>query len=376
MKISCTHANLATALQYLEWVVGRQSHLPILSNILFEAEQGRLRLLATNLEIGVIAVVGSKVEREGRAVLPAKILSQFIQNTDSNEVIHIELEGNRVVVQNGRDEVKVNVVESKDFPLIPEFTGEYKVRFPQKVITDGLKKVLFAVSTNESRLELTGIYMSASERGVHLTATDSFRLSEVTLVVSELNSEISALAEFLKEIGGVILPKDTLQELSRIGVDEDSVAIAIQDNQVFFEVAGVKIVSRIIQGRYPEYQQIIPKEFQLTVMVARDDLIRALKMAAGFAQYGSSEVEFWFSAENGSITLTTVSSGVGEQQAVVVAEEGITEDRRIIFQPRHLLEGVAALEGSRVSFHLNTKDMPVLLTGEGPHLYLVMPIRK
>lgn len=378
MKLSCTHENLIRTLNYLEWVVGRQSHLPILSNILFEAENGRLRLLATNLEIGVVAELGAKVEEEGKIALPAKLLVQFVQNLDPQEIVHIYTQGSQVVVENNKDRICLNSVDSRDFPLIPEYQDNYSLRFTGLSLTEALKKVVFAVSTNESRVELTGVYISASERGIHLTATDSFRLAEVTLLSME-SHEKTNLEVFLRDQGGVILPVDALQELTRIIHDADTVvSMAIKDNQVFFEVDGVKMVSRIIQGKYPDYQQIIPKDFQISMKVGKQELIRALKMATSFAQYGSGEVRLGFLSESGTLEISTISSGIGEQKTIISVSEAFHEDRELIFQPRHVLEGVNALFGEFVTFHINTKDTPVLITGENKkeHLYLVMPVRK
>lgn len=378
MKLTCTHHNLSTTLNYLEWVTGKQGYLPILSNILFEASHGQLKLSATNLEIGVVAVVGAKVEQDGKVALPAKLLTHFIQNINPNEVISIVANGNQVVVGNDTDQITLNSVESKDFPIIPEYTGDYPLTLSSVAFDEILKRVVFAASTNENRIELTGIFFSASERGIHVTATDSFRLSEYTLLGME-TSEKEQLSEFLTTQGGVILPINTLQELGKILQGEGgSILMAIHDNQVFFQINGIRLVSRVIQGRYPEYQQILPKDFQLLVEVNRQEIVRSLKMATSFAQYGSGEVIFHFSAEKGSLEIKTVSSGVGEQRASITLQEAPSEDREIIFQSRHLLEGVNALSGEKVVFQMNSKDMPVLLRGERAEeqLYLVMPVRK
>jgi DNA polymerase-3 subunit beta len=272
-------------------------------------------------------------------------------------------------VENGRDEIRINSVESKDFPLIPEYTQTYPLELPVRVLSEALKKVLFAVSTNESRIELTGVLLTASDRGIHLVATDSFRLSEVTL--PQVDSEsYKTLQAFLQTKNGIILPVETLQELSRV-IEHEAVSVhmALEDNQVFFEIGGVRIVSRVIQGKYPDYQQILPKEFQSTITLPRGELIRSLKMAASFAQYGSGEVQFVISAEKSTLEIVTTSSGVGQPPS---------EDKTFIFQPRHLLEGMNAFSSETIILHLNTKDMPVLLTGDNPEsqIYLVMPIRK
>lgn len=379
MKFSCTHENLLTTLSYLEWVVGKQSHLPILSNILFEAEQGKLRLSATNLEIGVIAFFGVKIEEEGKMVVPAKLLNNFIQNLDPEQVIEIHQEGTQMVVENGKNEIRIQSVESRDFPIIPEYTGEYQVEIAGSILEEALRKVVFAVSNNESRIELTGVSLSISPRGIHMAATDSFRLAEYTL--EGLGSEQkTALEQFLQEQGGnVILPVDTLQEIGRIlQKNPGKVGIVIEENQIFFAIGSTRVVSRIIQGRYPEYQQIIPKEFRIGAKVAKSELLRALKMATTFSQYSSGEVKFRFTTDGELLEVTTSSSGVGEQRTRVRLEEPIMEDIELVFQGRHVLEGVNTLSGDIITFRMNTKDTPVLITGEDPesHFYLVMPIRK
>lgn len=379
MKLSCTHKNLASTLAYLEWVVGRQSHLPILSNILLEAEQGKLRLSATNLEIGVIAFFGAKVEESGKIAVPAKLLTHFIQNLDQDEVIEIRSEGTQVVVENGKDEIRIQSVESKDFPIIPEYNGEYPLTLEGNTFEEALKRVVFAVSTNESRMELTGVCLSLSPRGVHMAATDSFRLAEYTF--NELgNGQKTLLEQFLTNQGGtVILPVDTLQEIGRIlQQNQEKVGVAIEEGQIFFSIGSTRVVSRIIQGRYPEYQQIIPKEFHQEIKIQKDELVRALKMATSFSQYGTGEVKFHFLPEGELLEVTTISSGVGEQRTRVRLTEPVGEEKELLFQARHVLEGVNTLSGEIITLHINSKDSPVLITGDAPmqQLYIVMPIKR
>lgn len=379
MKLSCTHEHFLNALTYLGWVVGKQSHLPILSNILFEAGQGKIRLSATNLEIGVTTSFGAKVEKEGVLVVPAKLLTHFIQNLDPEYVLEIRREGNYMVVDNGKNEIRIQSVESSDFPIIPEYTGEYPVTLPGGALEEVLRRIVFAVSNNESRIELTGVYLSVSSRGVHMAATDSFRLAEYTFDTLP-NDQKQHLEQFLHEQGGgVILPADTLQELGRILQKEIvDIGVVIQDNQLFFLLGSTRVVSRLIQGRYPDYQQILPKEFRYEIKIEKGELLQALKMATTFAQYGSGEVKFRFQKESDLLEIGVASSGIGEQKTRVRLQEIMADDVEIIFQARHVLEGINSLSGEFVTVRFNSKDTPVLVTGENPdkHFYLVMPIRR
>lgn len=379
MQLSCTHEHLGIALSYLEWVVGKQSHLPILSNILFEAEAGKLRLCATNLEIGVTTVVPAKVEEEGKMVIPVKVLLNFVHNIDPDQIVHIQQEGSQMVIENGKDEIRIQSMESKDFPIIPEYTGEYPVTMEGGVFEETLRRVVFAASTNESRMELTGVALTLSLSGVSLAATDSFRLAEYTPPIIE-GQLIDSLTQLLEVEGGtLIFPVDTLQELGRIiQANPTLVSMALAESQLFFRIGDTQVVSRIIQGRYPDYRQIIPTEFQQTVRVPKPELVRALKMATSFAQYSGGEVKCHFLAEESMLEISTLSSGIGEQRTRISLGEGVMEEREFVFQARHLLEGVNVLNGESITFRMNGKDAPALLSGvDGEkHFYLVMPIRK
>ena len=376
MKLSCTQENLKTALASLERVVGKQSTLPILSNILLETEKGRLRLSATNLEIGVITSIGAKIDAEGRITVPAKLLINFIQNLALDQVVEIDQVGTQVILQSGNYTVKINGLDGKDFPIIPEKGNGKTFSIESEAFQQGLQKTLFCVSLNESRPELTGVLMGFQEGGVFLTATDSFRLSEWK-IRNKIEGDISSLE------GGqspVIIPSYTLQEVLRvISQGNDRVQVTLEENQVFFEIGSTRIVSRLINGRFPEYQAIIPKQYSTTITLPQSEFQRALKIATSFSLYSSGEVVFRLNTDENYLEIHSQSQGIGEQVAKIPFDGVLSETMQITFNPRYILEGVGALSGSQTTISFNSPTTPVRISSQEDseeYTYIVMPIRK
>ncbi|TXH07181.1 MAG: DNA polymerase III subunit beta [Candidatus Moraniibacteriota bacterium] len=376
MKLSCTQENLKAALSSLERVVGKQGTLPILSNILLETEKGRLRLSATNLEIGVITSIGAKINVEGRITVPAKLLINFIQNLALDQVVEINQSGTQVILQSGNYTVKINGLDGKDFPIIPEKGNGRSFSIESKVLHLGIQKTLFSVSLNESRPELTGVLMGFREGGVFLTTTDSFRLSEW-----QMRGRVEGDASFLENTQSpVIIPAYTLQEVVKvISQGNDLVQVVLEENQVFFEIGNTKIVSRLINGRFPEYQAIIPKQYSTTITLPKNEFQRALKIATSFSLYSSGEVVFRLNTEENHLEIHSQSQGIGEQVAKIPFDGVLSETMQIVFNPRYILEGVGALSGEQIIMSFNSPATPVRLssTEDGEeYIYIVMPIRK
>lgn len=374
MKLSCTQENLRIALSSLERIVGKQSTLPILSNILLETERGQLRLSATNLEIGVITSIGAKIEAEGKITVPAKLLINFIQNLAGDQIVGIEQIGTQVVLESGNYRVKINGLDSKDFPIIPEKSGGHTFIIQSELLRQGLQRTLFCVSLNESRPELTGVLMNIKEGDVFLVATDSFRLAEWHSqgAAQWESGEITELS--------VIIPNYTLQEVLRVmSQPTEGVQVTLEENQVFFELGNTRIVSRLINGRFPEYQAILPKQYAIDVTVTQEDLQRALKMATSFSVYSSGEVTFQLNSEEGRLEIASQSQGIGEQIAKIPFTGTVTEPLQIIFSPRYILEGVSAQRGEEIILSMNSSSTPVRISSDAErasYLYIVMPIRK
>lgn len=383
MKVTCTQENFARALSYLERVVGKQTTLPILSNFLIETEKGRLKISATNLEIGVIASVGVKIEKEGRITVPAKILSNFIYNLPSGDILDLEEENQHLKVVSTGYQIRIKGMDGKDFPIIPQYKKEYQCTLPAQDLKNALSRVLFCVSVNEARLELTGACISFSEDMLRIAATDSFRLAEESIVLKDKNTNWGS---FLTENQSLIIPNTVLNELVRVITPESlEVKVALEENQIFFNVDGVEIISRVINGKYPDYHQIIPKEFSLQVVFNKQELQRAVKIAGTLSSYSSGEIALVFDGESKTCTFLSRSQDIGENKTVLSVGyiQGGETPLTIVFNPRYVLEGINALSSEKVLFCANNATTPAALrmidTEENPDthsLYIMMPIRK
>jgi DNA polymerase-3 subunit beta len=236
---------------------------------------------------------------------------------------------------------------------------------------------------NEARLELTGACISFSEDMLRIAATDSFRLAEESIVLKDKNIDWGS---FLTENQSLIIPNTVLNELVRVITPESlEVKVALEENQIFFNVDGVEIISRVINGKYPDYHQIIPKEFSLQVVFNKQELQRAVKIAGTLSSYSSGEIALVFDGENKTCTFLSRSQDIGENKTVLSVGyvQGGETPLTIVFNPRYVLEGINALSSEKVLFCANNATTPAALrmidTEENPDthsLYIMMPIRK
>ena len=383
MKFLCTQENIIHAINILERVVGRQTALPILGNFLLETKNGRLKLSATNLEIGVIAYVGGKIEEEGRITVPAKLLSNFIHNLPIQEVLSFETTGNFLKIVSGGYEMKIKGLDAKDFPLIPQYDGEYPLTLPAQTMKNVFSRLLPCISLSDSRLELTGVHVFFFEKEIHFAATDSFRLGEEIFSLKGIDGSEKYLV-FAEEHPSLIIPAATLQELQRsIAPESEWVKIALHENQIFFQVDEIQIISRLINGKYPDYKQIIPQKFSSQVIFGREELLRAVRVGSVFSSQSAGEIIFTILPHEGKVVVASLSQEIGENKVTLLVEIQGDMDMSISFNPKYILDGLNILQGEKVILQCNTPHTPVAFRmndaeGEGRQhfLYIAMPIRK
>jgi DNA polymerase-3 subunit beta len=381
MKLICTQENLKKATASAERAVGRQSTLPILGNFLLETENGRLKLSATNLEIGVMVRVGAKVESEGRITIPARLMSNFIGNLPAGDTVLLESEGQTLKISSGGYQVKIKGLDAQEFPIIPQQKSTVFLQLPAQRFKTALSRLLPCVALSETRLELTGVNMIFSDSELHMAATDSFRLAEEILPLDKANLE--EMRAFLPE-GSCIIPSATLVEVLRvISPETKEVRLAFEDNQIFFEVDGVQILSRLISGRFPDYKQIIPTQFVTRAVVSKEILSRAVKIATAFTSQASQEVVFRVRPEEGKMVVESRSQEMGENQTHLEAETSGPAPLDLVFTPRYILDGINAMATSKVAFLANESTTPAAFkmvdeeSGEivDGYVYIIMPIR-
>ncbi|MFA6553637.1 MAG: DNA polymerase III subunit beta [Patescibacteria group bacterium] len=367
MKVTCTQENLAKGLSLVSHVASKNITLPILNNVLVRAEQGVIKLLTTNLEIGIICQVRGKVEKEGAFTVQAKTLSDYV-NLLPKENIEIEVVDQNMKIKGKKSKTVMKGLEASEFPLIPEVEAKQKFEIPAETLRRALSNVAFAVAYDETRPEISGVYFNFEGNNLVVVATDSYRLAEKKVALSKpASSRHSA-----------IVPIRTIQELVRIlGDYNDPVTIACNENQILFDLGETKLTSRVIEGQYPDYQQIIPKEYRTKITVDTQEFINTVKRASLFCKPGGNDIVLKFEKSAGQITVNTTNAQVGESEAVQEATiEG--DENHIVFNYRFLLDGLQNLGSSNCVIEINSNLSPGLIKPEkdGDYVYIIMPIKQ
>lgn len=378
MKFISLQENLKKGLNTTGHATSKNVNLPILNNILIKAFQGDIELISTNLEIGVNYKIRGKVEEEGDFTVDSKLITEYVNLLNSGEKVSIDLKDGELSIECGNYKTKMKGESAKDFPLIPTIPEENPFSFSISEFKKALNSIVFAVSTSENRLELTGVLFSFSGRKLDLAATDSYRLAEKTLNIEGGDNEDEHGNE--KEEIKIIVPSKTVQELLRIlnnfdgNNDNGEIKIYLSENQILFTFDSVSLISRLINGHYPDYKQIIPTTSKTKALIKKAELTRAVKAAALFSKTGVNDIFLQFS--KGKVVVSAFSGASGESLIKVEAEtEG--EDNEITINHRYLLDGLNNIDSDLVRVIVLNDNSPCLLKAEkdDDYLYIVMPIK-
>jgi DNA polymerase-3 subunit beta len=385
MKLICTQANFKKAIINSERIVSKQNTLPILNNILLEANKGYLKISATNLEIGIEIKIGAKVEKEGKITIPARLLGNFSTNLSEGENMDIEVVDQNLKIKNGLTKASIKGFSAEDFPLIPQKKTEFILNISIDKLKDIFSKVLISVACNEARQELTGMNVIFGEKELFFAATDGFRLSEYVLKIGESEVNKGVYNDFREKTKNIIIPISTITELNRIisnNLEDSTVRVFIEEGQIFFELDGMKIVSRLINGKYPEYKHIMPESYKTMIIGDKKELQTALKIAGVFVNNKSNEVVLKIDTEGKNILISTRSVEVGENSTEIKFEvQG--ESQEIVFNLKYLIEGINVITTNKLSLSANSDSSPVAIqevfekTQESllSFTYIIMPIK-
>jgi DNA polymerase-3 subunit beta len=375
MKFSSLQENLKSGLMTVGHIAGKNINLPILNNVMIEAKDNKIRFITTDLEIGVICTVRGKVEKEGVFTVDARIASDYISLLP-NQKVDIEADENKLTIKCDNYKTSIRGQKADDFPLIPQVETENYYSVNGLDFKNALAQVLFAVSNSETRVELTGVYFDLKGEKLTMAATDSYRLAEKTIALKTDNDEEKSL----------IIPAKTLQELVRIltnakneNIEDESAAVKfyISENQILFTIGGKELVSRLIEGQYPDYKQIIPVNNQTRALVARDELVRAVKAASIFSKSGVNDVNLDFPAEKNKVVVTSTSTQAGENITELDAEvKG--KDNGIVVNFRFLLDAINGTEGDKIRIEITDGNTPCMIRSEreNDQLNIIMPIKQ
>lgn len=378
MRISSLQKNLKQGLSIVSHIAGKNSSLPILNNILIEAKDGNIKLITTNLEIGIVYTVRGKVEEDGMFTVDSKVISDYVSLLP-NKRVDIKREDKSLTIETENYKTKILGQEAEEFPLIPSIEKDcfYKVNVNE--FKKALSQVIFAVSNSETRMELSGVLFNFEGNKLSVVSTDSYRLAE-----REIEVETNAKNGENKK---VIIPAKTVQELIRVlsGVKEGDameddmkdVEFYISENQVMFSFGPVELISRLIEGQYPDYKQIIPSANKTKAVIGKDELVRAIKMASLFSKTGINDVNLDLPKEKNTIVVSSISGQTGENVTELNAEVS-GDDNGVVVNYKYFLDGLNNIDSDNILIEIIDNNTPCVLKPEknNGYLYLIMPIKQ
>jgi len=367
MKIIALKTNLKNGLSVVERATAENASLPILKNILIKAENGKIRFTATNLEVGVNVFISGKVLEDGGITVPVGALANILSYSES-ERINLETEKNILFIKTDNYEAKIQGLSDEDFPTIPRVSGEnLYLKINGLVLKDALLKVLPAATISEIRPEISGILFDFQLTSFKFAATDTFRLAEKTI----LNKFETNMDKGFR----VIVPLKAVQEVVRVFPDAQEILISVDSNQILFKNNELEFMSRLIDGNYPDYTAVVPKEIETEMVVEKEYFLNALKLTSGFSTK-NNEVRLKLSENQKVIEVYSSNQQVGENRYLVpvkVQKNGFTE---IVFNWRFMLDGLKLISSDKIFFGINSSLKPaVIKSGDDPSFfYILMPI--
>ena len=366
MKLKVQQEDLYQGIQTANKAVSSKTTLPILSGLLIETQENQIKLVGTDLEIGIECFVEAEIISEGSIVLPAKYLTSIIRELPKEEIILTSEESNNTAqIKCGSSQFNIHGSPTDEFPLLPEVESGVNFALSQKKLKEIINQIEFAVSDDESKPFLNGGLMIIEDKNIKVAATDTYRLA-----YREDELEVEGL-----ELDEIIIPRKTLSELNKLLSDgDDEVKISITENQALFNFSGISIVSRLIEGQFPNYKQVIPDQNNTTARVNKDRLFSATKRAALLAKQDSNIIKINLKSDKLIITANTPEVGQAYEE-VPIDLEG--EETEIAFNAQYLIDCLKVISDEEVNLELSGSLSPGVIknTSEYKYTYVIMPVR-
>ena len=362
MKLQVTQENLSKALSSVSKVANTRGTLPILSNVVLKTIDGRLSIAATNLEIAITHYIGAKIKETGSITVPARLMQDFINSLPSG-IIDLSLEDSKLHISTDKYKSTVNGMSAEDYPVTPDITNGKSWTISAKLLKQSLQQVVVSASSDESRPVLTGVYWHTFEGFLYIVATDSYRLAEKKLIATK--DEIDLL-----------LPVSAMQDLLRIiGDEEGDITVTHDDQQVLFKVGDIELITRLIDGKYPDYRKLIPKSFSSDATLKKADLSNITKVSSLFARESAGSVTLKLDTDSQQVSIKSIATQIGENTASASAV--VTSDGDITLNSRYILDALHSLFGSDVAIAFNGKLEPCVLTDPSAtdYVHIIMPLK-
>jgi DNA polymerase III subunit beta len=362
MKFTLSRDKLLEVLQQVQSVVSTRTTLPILSNILIKAQKSGLSMTATDLDVGVQSSIEAEIEQVGGTTLPARRFFNIVRELPANDV-RIETDSKNIAsIRSGQYVSKIVGLPEDEFPPLPKFDESRAFTLKQTELKDGLKRTAYAISTDETRYVLNGVLFAFKDNKLTLVATDGRRLA-----LMDIEAEITAEQEV-----SLIVPAKAVNELQRLLKDDGEVKIKVGQNQIAFELNGALLVSKLIEGNYPNYRQVIPAETKERVTLERESFHNAVRRVAILTSEKSNSIKLVLTKNN--LDIVANSPEIGEaKETIAVKYTG--KEFTIAFNPDLLMAPLRNLVDDEIYLDLIDEMSPGLIRTKGPFLYVLMPMR-
>lgn len=367
MKLFCAQADLEEALNIVNKAITPNTTLPVLNNILLKAENKKLYFAATNLEIAIQYFIPADVRTEGAITVPAKLITSYIALLKDPSVEISISEGNTVLIKSATSQTKMKGISAEEFPTIPKVEKESSVKLAVQDMDSAIIQTVFSASGNTSRPVLSGVLFHLDRDMLKIVATDSYRLAERKINLQEKNSATVQC----------VIPSRTIIELGKIlsHTLEKELEVGISKNQVLFTTGNIQLMSRLIEGKFPDYEKIIPKSTRTKVQVGVEDLSLVVKRVSLFAKENNNSIKM--SATNdGKLVLATEETKIGEEKAeIMVTMEG--ENNKVALNAQYLLDVLNFIQSEKVVVEMDDKLSPVVVKPfqNQDYVYIIMPLK-
>lgn len=361
MKFKTTKTVLLEAIQTVQNIITTKSVLPILSNILIEAQNNKLKLIATDLDIGITCVIPVEIQETGGITIPAKRFSDIIKELPTEDVLISTKKNNLVVIEAQSCQFKIIGISPEEFPKLPEFKDKEVIKIEQRELKQMLTLTSFAVSFDETRYILNGILFKIQKNSLTLIATDGKRLA---VIERKMPYSIEKNIQF-------IVPLKTIHELNRNLKEEGEVSLLLGANQALFDFDGVVVISRLIEGEFPDYRQVVPPISENKMDVAREDLLLAIRRASLLSTPDYQAVKFEVFKDKLVVSKSTPDIGESSE-TIPISYKG--KELVIGFNPAYLMDVLKNLQEERVVIELTDSEKPGVIRING-YIYIVLPMR-
>lgn len=365
MELSVTQENFARALTAVGRVASTKTQLPILGNILLRTDGNRLLVAATNLEVATTQYIGAKIAKPGAITIPARLISEFVSSLPK-ELIELKVTNNNLRITCGNYNSVINGVIADDFPELPTINEKSSISYELNTedFKQAVSQTIITASSDATRPVLTGVYWHSFEGNLYLAATDGYRLSERRLVGT--SSEVAA-----------IIPTQTLQEVLRTIVDDsETVDVLFDETQVRFRINDAEIISRLIDGNFPDYRQLIPKKSDINAVMSKQEFTRVTKIAGLFARESGGSVTLTVDSDKRTVSLHSIASELGENTSELTAKTD--GDGQITLNSRYLSEALSVIEDETIEVSFSGKLSPCILKStekDTNYYHVIMPLK-